>query len=289
MTLRIPSENNEIDPSTEEQKAISAENRRVQAEREYLIICDDKKRVLAETEETVHVLKSNKKAIEDTSEEIHKVNASLIEVKNSYRKEVETFDTLVKKNTQTIKDLEQDIKNKTIDKNVIASKIASLYEEHAKIIATHKGDIKDLEQQKKAFIDDIEKCKIEYNDFVSKINVLTQEVVPLRQEIKEINDSKAGLENDIVELHRETDNQAAIIVNNRLIIDGHNILIASKEEEIKALVESKSGKEAEINEKIKNFGLLEQRIDKKMELFREYREKFTVDELSQMKFDTTKP
>jgi chromosome segregation ATPase len=65
--------------------------------------------------------------------------------------------------------------------------------------------------------------------------------------------------------------------------------IATAESELAAIKEKHSSTVADTDAKIKTLAILEKRVDEKIEIFKQYKEKFSVDELSKIKINTDHP
>lgn len=115
---------------------------------------------------------------------------------------------------------------------------------------------------------DVEARKVEFADFESK-----------KAELQILND---GIENRKVFL---SNLNKQVVEREVDLTNANNACLKAAEELGKTQAQAIKEKE-EMDVKARNLQLLEQRVDTKIDLFKQYKDKFSVDELARMKIDT---
>lgn len=269
--------------------AQDAETRRLKAEGEFLIICNDKKRLNTEIEAVTEDIKKGKITIEENNEKVHTTNELVIKANESLRKAQQDLETFIKESDSMKTELTEDLKKLSREKTALTLSIESANKNHQDSKKVKEQEILDLQKKKDDLELEIPKYETKESNLIKSIDKLSSSLIEARNDLKDTEDKKSKAQTSLNDLMGEAESQKKVIDNNKSIIEKHNITISEKQEQEKSLISSMETRETDINEKSKNLALLEVRVDQKIDLFRQYKEKFTVDELSQMKFDTSKP
>lgn len=160
-----------------------------------------------------------------------------------------------------------------------------------------------IEQKRKVAEKELADIEVKKQDVEKYISLITTQYQEKQEQMKGL-DTEIESKNILIGNLRTavSDAQQSIAEyegkKNELIIIKKDIIEAGVElqdiknqsdqakKELRDTNDEHTKKHEEMNEKIKNLSALERRIDDKVEIFKQYKEKFTVDELARMKINT---
>jgi chromosome segregation ATPase len=238
---------NKTQPTEEEIAAQQAEARKATAEGEFVIICEDKKRVLNETELLKKELENTESKIESNKVDIQTTEDILFILKQQVSDLNSEINEIIKEKTVYFDELEQFKKEADSKKVQIANEINSL-------LITYKNQQDENSKE-------IEKLNSEKELILNNLNT-TKEVISI------LDTEKTSKESIIANLNTEIDS-----LNSKFKILGSSIEIKDKELQDKDIfIESKNTiiekLEKEIKEKEVELSSFDIKISKKEEEYK---------------------
>lgn len=214
---------NKNEPTEEEVRAAQAESRRSTAEGEFVIICEDTKRmrgVLSEVNE--NIIKGNK-IIENNNNEIKETNDKILEVKKSLEiVENEFKDFVIEKDSKKL-EIDEDIKKKYAQIDTLNSDILELSKKHDSNKFEKAKEITDIEGKKSTLIGEIKKLEITKQESEADARKFEKSIETLKGILEDLEVKKSFNEKTIV-------SQGDTIVEQDGIISKNNIHIKNQEE-----------------------------------------------------------
>lgn len=204
-----------------EQEIVALEGRRTRAEGEYLVICADKKRLVAEMEQVTADIEAAKKVVQKNNEKIVEINDKILAVKGELRIEEQALATFITETNESKKTLEDTIASLTKRKNGISNDIADLEKKHSIAVKKCADELESLETKKvtgEAFVKTLEDKKASLTKSITDLN---KDVEAITAEIEVLKAKVPPLENNITALGNTIETQRGTISNNKVIIQQH--------------------------------------------------------------------
>ena len=237
MSLRITQKNNEEIEILAEQ----AEARKSTAEGEFVIILEDKKRILKDIEKINDDIKVGKETIDKKNIEIDSLNNKIIEVQSLLRDNQQELNEFNESKVIEKDKIIEEIKGKNIEKDKLSSEILDIFNKNELEKFNNSKDIKELELKKDSLKQEIEKLdnknkeNIKYLDIYNKdIDVLLSNIEIKKQKELELNNKLTSLNNSIEDQEKIKKNNLLSISQQETKIDENKNSITELEKEIES-------------------------------------------------------
>ncbi len=242
LKLSNPPTDGKVDKKEED--VLSLENRRSRAESEFLIICEDKKALLADIEKLEEDKKAGKEAIQKNNDEIVETNQAIAEVKATLRTEKQASDDAIKELNNIRKEIEADIVVKTNRKSAIANDISALSKKHEADKEAHAKEIKELQATKSNVKNGIKMLEDRKTDIGVAVFNGQKILDDLSIDIKNLVEQVVPLEKTITGHSNTIEDQKNTITNNKVIISQQETTKKDKEAEL-VILDGKIAKKEE--------------------------------------------
>lgn len=243
-----------------------------------------------------------KKRVQSEKDEIEKEISSLTEKKEEIEKELQVLEVKRKNNLADHEVFQKTIANKETALRAGLPDATKIIADLEATKAPIKNEIDRLSQEREQVRSEIAELESTHSEKISKIEELMEDIALLN---KNKSATELGLEKKLAEVEQldakkveckalisNAETSTEIVTANGKKIQDQEAHLAdlrtniAKEETHLALAKSELVKMADnTNAKIKTLSILETRVDAKIEIFKAYKEKFTVDELASMKIN----
>lgn len=224
-------QNEPLTISNEEEAAQLAESRKATAENEFVLLLEDKKRILEEVEIQKSIVEDNKKVIEEGYEKINSINESILEVTSQQRKELQKFNEFKNDIDEESKKLSENIITKKKERDGILSEITNGLKIREKNVFEETQEINALKDQKKSLLDEITERTLQNKDLLKVIDKNQSTLNDILAKIDESITQRKICEGALFSLQSDVEDIKIDIKNKKVIVEQLDGTIASKKRE----------------------------------------------------------
>ncbi len=245
--------------SNDEVIAADAEARRATAEAQFVIICNDKKRILVEIESLNKKIEESKIILQKALVDNENIARLLKEAQTSYIKEKESLQQMVRDHVLAEKDLENFRSSCESKKDQFSFDISSLEKSHEIKKTKNEAELKSYEDSKQLLLDEI-KAKNNLLESLKRDEIIWLEKInALENSYKIVSGKNNSSESELVIIKNKITDTQKSLSDETDKLKKLNQEFLDKQNEIKILDSSIAKKNEEYNSLVSKIFLVAQR------------------------------
>jgi len=195
-----PGTTEEMTPSEQELAAEQAEARKSAAEKECLILSENKKTLESTSATIEEEIKLNKVILENSRGELLIAQNEVLEIRNTVGKEKIALTKILQDKKDAEKDLEDFKLSSASEKDAIKADIKNTVDGHVALKATHEKELKDITDSKNSLVMEFETLKISKEKVAREVETTEASLTPLQTSVALLNTDKQTVQKEIENL-----------------------------------------------------------------------------------------
>lgn len=222
-------------PTEEEIAAQQAEARKDTAEGEFVIICEDKKRVLSEKISIEKDIEENKGLLDGLKNDITNGQKTIVAITTSISEAKDSLNNLIGEKETISSEIENLKVQFDSEKNKSETKLAEMISSFEDIKKQKEQEIQDFENNKKIVSDEVKINKSYLDNQLKEYDNKEFEVKKLEDNITLLSDQKISLEFEIKKINDTIFFKTSLIEDKEQKIKDLEIVLSNKENDLKDL------------------------------------------------------